>query len=195
MGSRVSVVQSAPAKELGSSSRFNRRRPASLGIVSGLPPPRRSVSLCSVGFPVAIPRVHRQASRVLASTLEVTGRDGNVPKLLLDPLRSCLFRRPWIHHVSNPTTDGSFEPAQAALVLRSDGFFVLSVRASSLVQTSSGLPPETSSPDLRSVPATRMVHRTARRLRVRLPSSISDVRGLRVGVRFVDTKPLAHCVG
>jgi hypothetical protein len=56
--------------------------------------------------------------------------------------------------------------------------FVLSVRTSSLATTPSGLPPPAPSPNLPSVPAARMVHKTARRLRFRLPSSISDVRGL-----------------
>jgi hypothetical protein len=56
--------------------------------------------------------------------------------------------------------------------------FVLSVRTSSQAPTPSGLPRQAPSPDLRSVPATRMVQQTARRLRFRLPSSISDVRGL-----------------
>lgn len=74
MGSRESVVQSAPAKELGSPSRFHRRLPARLGITLGLPPQRSFVRPSSVGFRVANPRVHRQASRVPASSHEVTGR-------------------------------------------------------------------------------------------------------------------------
>lgn len=121
MGSRESVVRSAPAKELGSSSRFHRRLPARLGTALGLPPPPCSVRPLSVGVRVANPRVHRQASRVPASSHKVTGRDGSVPRFRLGPLQGCPLRRPWFHHVSNPTTDGSFEPAQAALVLRSGG--------------------------------------------------------------------------
>jgi len=121
MGSRESVVQSAPAKELGSSSRFCHRCPARLGIALGLPPPQSSVRPYSVGFRVANPRVHRQASRVPASSHEVTGRDGSVPRFRRRRLQGCPLRRLWFRHVSNPTTSGSFEPAQAALVLRPDG--------------------------------------------------------------------------
>jgi hypothetical protein len=57
-------------------------------------------------------------------------------------------------------------------------FSVLSARTSGQGPTPSRLPRQAPSPDLRSVPAARRVQQTARRLRFRLPSSISDVRGL-----------------
>lgn len=178
MGSRESVVQSAPAKELGSSSRFHRRPPARLGIASELPPPQSFVRPLSVGVRAANPRVHRQASRVPASSHEATGRDGSVPRFRLGPLRGCPLRRPWSNHVSNPTTDGSFEPAQAALVLRSDGLVrafgtdlrsrsnTFRVAPSGAFARPSFRPGHSNGPTDRSAPS------------LQTPSSISDVRGL-----------------